>query len=458
MGLCLVLATALSNLGIIALDDYDFVISQIIPAQKIDFQKIQASFDIRSPVHPIVLGSLSRAALAFGVSDPSNQLRFVLFCLALIGFTLHAFGGLLHFEGSKERKIFLSLLGFYFLSPLFLSRPMIESTAAPFITLSSGLACRYLKSKRKADLIGSILFLTLASLFRFQAGVCLAGWFYILWKTKRAAIPFVLTCLGCFVGSGLVDRLFGRPFHSSLYHYLSYNLQFAGDHYGRQPIYVFPLLFLGMTLPPSLLPPFKKLAWKKLYAPLLPAVFYFGSFVLAHTLSAHKEERFMIPVLALFFVVLTPLLSELAFPETKKLTWRGYVFLALNFILLIPATLNAPQSNTIGVVRYLNSATQFQKLTGVEDTLVIYPTAFATREVPYVSLTAAKFRERTDFDCDELVVLRSDIRASLGDLPTLTKIAEFSPGILEEILVLANPLRNQRRTKVEAYASTKCLR
>ena len=171
IGLFIVLFTGVTNIGIIALDDYYFVTQRIIPAQFANLSSI-VSNAFWSPLLPLVLAGVGKAALALGIESPSNQLRFILFFLGLFTYGVHATFGPRHFSDERKRQIALFLIAFYFLCPLFFTRPMIESAASVFLMLSSYWACDYWKSQRLRALCLSVIALSIASMIRFQAGVC----------------------------------------------------------------------------------------------------------------------------------------------------------------------------------------------------------------------------------------------------------------------------------------------
>src|SRR5690349_2055302 len=127
LGLFLYAATAVINIGIIAVDDYEFGVARAIPAQTTDFNRIIAERDIRSAIPSLALAATAKFALRLVLHDPTNQLRFILLMIAIFAFCVNGVWGRFHFQDYPKQTLFLFLISFYFLCPLFLSRLMIES-------------------------------------------------------------------------------------------------------------------------------------------------------------------------------------------------------------------------------------------------------------------------------------------------------------------------------------------
>jgi len=148
LGLPVILATALGNIGIIALDDYTSLISTVIPVQNHTVSEILQNTGIRSPVPNLVLLAMGHVALGLGIDEPTSQLRFILFFVGLFSYLVHALLGALLFRQGNSRgdikpTIATFFMAFYFAAPLFFTRPMIESLSAPYLFLSLYFACKY---------------------------------------------------------------------------------------------------------------------------------------------------------------------------------------------------------------------------------------------------------------------------------------------------------------------------
>lgn len=457
-GLILTLLTAWINIGIIAVDDYAEAIALMIPAQHQKPLLEIANAYLHPPIPKIILAVLGRVAYGMGIDEPANQLRFVLVLLGLFSFGMNFVFAWKHFketgtDASSKGVIVGSLISFYFCCPLFMTRPLIESLSMPYLTASSFFACDYYRQGKCSSLAWAVVLLTPASLMRFQSGVCALALVFLVLVRWRAKDVLILLCVGlsCFLVSGLVDLLLRGNFHWSLRNYVAYNLTHASTYHGKMPFYTFFALFVALSLPPTFFLRYNDFAWRKHYGVLLPALLYFLIFLFSHSIIPHKEDRFMVPVLPLTLILLTPLLHYLV-AEGKK--WRLVYFGAVNLVLLFFTCINTPQNNIIGLALYVQRHSQIASIKSVGDTLVIFPRAFITRSVP-VETVGSSHLENAPVSCRAVVVVREDLIAQIP-AARFKKIAVFRPGFLEYLLVKANPKHNARRGAIELFVSSEC--
>ena len=465
VGLGFYLSTALVNIGIIALDDYEFGIARTIPAQTTSYSYIISQRAIRSPTPTLILAFLGKLGLSLGLQDPADQLRFVLFAIAFISFLTQSRFVTWHFSGHSgiepqarnfKQEISLFLIGCYFLCPLFYSRPMVENLCAPFLTMSAYFACVYFATNKRSALVFAVITITISAMLRSQAGVCFIGLLgLVAWKRSlKDWIALSVAGLVCFVLSGALDWYLTGTFHGSLLSYVDYNIKYSSV-YGVQPFYVFTLLLLAVTIPPTLLSKYRGFDWKTEYQFLIPTLVYLLTFLIAHSLVPHKEDRFMVPILGIILILMTPLLNY--FLVTPGNQWRVWYFLGLNLILLPLASYNIAQNNTIGLVRFLHHNPQIKTVVGVDETLLLYPKAFSLSPVTDIKMSSEDVSQLRGGDCDSVIAVRHDLKNGLSNLDDFySKVAEFRPGILEQIIVLANPKRNFRRGAIEVYADKQC--
>lgn len=454
-GLFLYLATALSNVGIIASDDYEFGIARIVPAQNWNFSSIIEASGIRSPIPNLFLFTFTNLAYQLGVLDPVVQLKFALFFIALMTFSLNSYFCYRFFKISEEKsKILLFLFGFYFICPMIFTRPLIENLSAPFLLGSAFFACAYAENLKAKDLVLSVLFLTLSAVFRFQVGVCGLGLlFVVLSKRKLSHLPVLaLAGIAGYVLSGLVDWIYKGGLHASLFAYTQYQKDNI-HRFGAQPVYVFLALFIGLSFPPALFQKYKNFNWKKEYEFLKPALLYFVIFIAAHSIVVHKEERFMVPVLPIFFALVTPL----ALYTLKHSKWRVRYFLALNLVLLPFASFNTPQNNLISAARFVHQNPKITRVSDLGDCLFNFPVAFISHPVLKDVISSDEVQKGTPLTCDRVFIVRQDIREGiLGVTENYVHLGTFKPGLPEQWVIALNPKQNRRRGPLEIYGSKDC--
>ncbi|NBV49949.1 hypothetical protein EBR78_01870 [bacterium] len=458
IGLLLTCLVAYFNQGIIALDDYSEGVARFIPAQQLSFAQNIETTGIRFPFQSLMLLLLSKLALGFGITDPTGQMRFVLLILGFTHFAIQTFCATRFFKTEPEKRMALLLSAFYFVMPLLYTRPLIENMSGAWITLAAYAAYRYQHELHSKWIVLSVFSIACSALFRFQAGVCIFAVPLLFWilKTPRGWIPFFISGGLAFVLTGFLDQALTGGFHRSLLSYVNYNLEHASS-YGTTPFYTFALLFLGLSLPPTFFGKYPGFLWKERYQRLLAVLLFFGVFFISHSLIPHKEERFMIPVLVLFLVLLTPLLVY--WLEAPKGRWRVIYFFILNTVLLIPASFSTPQNNVIGLVQFLNHHPEIKRLINYNDSVVLIPRAFALHTFEVLPMKPILAPISLDISCDSVIAVRQDLASQDGwQDGSFKQIAEFKPGFLEALLVKLNPRQNGRRGSIFLYASPECNR
>ncbi len=457
-GLCLIVATGMVNIGIIGLDDYPEMIGRIIPAGVESASDLINHASIRSPIPTLYVSVLTRLASSLGLSDPGNQLRFALVMLGIfswctVAFTAVGIYRLTSSKGTLVEKVSLFLVGFYFISPLFLTRPMFESLAIPYLTLSAYWATRYWFRQNTGSLCFAVVLLAIAALFRFQAAVCvLAALALPLIKKRFQDLGWAsFTGVMMLLITGLLDKAMRGTFHGSLRAYWAYNIAY-GSSFGVTPFYTYALLFLAMTFPPLLWMSYRGFDPKKRYLPLVPVLLYFVAFLVVHSAVPHKEERFMAPIIPCFLMLFAPIGEWLI---ERKAKIRLGIFLGLNFLLLVLTSFNVAQSNVVGVGRYLHSHPELTRIHAVGNTLVIVPEGYVGRKLEWkVADSSFDFRL---IRCEDGVAVRDDYRTETTLFESkMEKLGDFKPGILEAILIRLNPRQNFRRSTIRLYRLKGC--
>jgi len=459
LGLLMYAVTAYVNIGIVAMDDYEYGVARVVPAQNQRNADIIANVGIRSPVPSLVLVSLSRVALKLGFEDPLAQYRFVLLSVGIFAYCMLAFFARRHFQleaSSGKETIALFLVGFFWLSPFFFSRPLIESLSAPFVTASACFACEYWMKGNRRALVLSVFALMVAAMFRFQVGVCflaILATFALRRQWKDAGV-LVLAGAVAFLIPGLVDLALRGRFYASLISYFAYNLKYSST-FGVTPFYSFVTLFLAISIPPAFWLRYRGLRWREEFRPLLPTVLFFLVFLVAHSAIPHKEDRFMVPILPSFLICLVPLANYIMVRHRLRTAY----FLVLNAFLLVITSFTVEQQNTIGMVLYLATRHDISRIVGIDATLVLYPTAYARRAPVARTMSADEFAASPPKDCSTVVAIRTSFES---EVPTLGReyhrIAEFKPGLLERLVIRINPGSNARRTTIELFEPKECVR
>ncbi|NBX68882.1 MAG: hypothetical protein EBR01_07970 [Proteobacteria bacterium] len=452
-GLAFYLLTAWFNVGIIASDDYEFGIARIVPAQNWTALEIINISGIRSPIPNLVLYAFTKLAYCLGIVDPVTQLRVALLFVGFFSYSVYSILCFLFFRQDKGKStVAIFLLSFYFLAPMIFTRPLIENLSAPFLLVSCWAACEYFKTIKIGDLLLSLIALSFACMFRFQVSVCALVLVVIVVLKRKWKHLLILGLAGVFsiFLTGVLDWIYKGGLHASFLAYTKYQ---AGNiqRFGAQPVYVFVALFLGLSMPPLLFQRYHDFSWRRSFGHLIPALMFLSVFVISHSVVVHKEERFMVPVLSLFFVILTPLAVHQA-----QVPWRKWGFIAVNSILLLGASFSVPQRNSILVVDYLSKNSKIERVFDVNDALVMFPEAFGIRKVKRDKIRSADLN-KIQLTCSDVVAIRKDeLEKSTEVFTALGKSTEFKPGFLEAMLVKLNPRQNARRASILLFNVKGC--
>jgi hypothetical protein len=452
VGLALTVLTGFFNPGIIGIDDYNNGFAVMIPAQN-PLPPAALYSGIFPFIPKLLLRGLAHTIYLLGVTDPFWQLGGALAILGAFVYLVLFSAGRKLFEGrERESRAAAFFVAFYFALPLFSTRPMNETLCMPFLTLSGVWTALYARSGAWRWLVAALAALAAASLMRFQAGVCgLAILFLVVHRRKwHEWVVFAVAAVAVFAVSGSPDYYARGEFHGQLRDYIDYNLSFSGAHFGRMPFYTFFALALGLSLPPTFLSRYRGFEWRRAYQPLFAPLLFVGIFLVAHSLSPHKEDRFFIPILPLFLFCLVPLAAHL---WVHGAAWRRYWFLAMNGLLLVLACTNIAQNNLTGLARWVEANPQVTGVDSVDRALVFTPQAFLTRPVQWS--TDQTSDHYANADCARVAVVRSDTQLGKRWETAFREVGRFSPGWLEQILVKTNP-KNARRGPLVAFLPAHC--
>jgi hypothetical protein len=463
LGAALYAVTALTNQGIVAIDDYATVTRRFLPAQDHSVAGIIIAAKFRSPLPVLEHFALARVALSLGQVHPLSQLRFDLVVLGLLAFGLMAWAGHTLFGGYAEpdrrqhRTVFALLLGFYFLAPVAFTRPMIESLAAPWVLVAAAAGSMYFREGGRGWLAAAVVAITIA-------GDDAAP--------DRRGVP----------GSAHADRdaaAVGRPAgtrrrrHGVLRGGRPGRFR-AGWRISPVPSRVWPLqpgelvqLRRRAMVPvrgPAAGPQpaagvpgaVSRTGLGRPLPPLFPALFMFGVFLLAHSVVPHKEERFAIPLLPLFLVLLTPLAVYLLAAAGQR--WRVILFAVVNGVALVLLVSSPIQRTVLGVAEWLDQHPRIGFVVLAQNE-VLMPWAFIAHPVTRrVGLSESDLSGDVAADCSRVVVslavseATDRVRASGRFRP----VARFSPGPLEAAVVWLNPRHNARRGPIVVFAPAGC--
>lgn len=248
------------------------------------------------------LSCFAEIASWVGVTSALGQVRAMYLGLGLVSL-LGIWGTYLYVRDFRS-KIFSSLALYmtavFPLMPFVSTRAFGEAVAMSLVMLAFGglETSRRRAENRIAVWIGWFAVLGLAGLFRFHVGVLylVSMAVFLILKNYSAVVGALLAGFVALGGQVLVDHLSGKGFLGTLFVYLAEN-QGGAAKYGVSPWYNPWLFVLAVGLAPFSFVMWRstRSLWRKHWPMLAPLLI----FVFAHSLVAHKEERFLYPILGL---------------------------------------------------------------------------------------------------------------------------------------------------------------
>jgi hypothetical protein len=449
------------NDGFMATDEYFTGITRYVPAQTSDVYHLVNADDVKSPLQILPMHAFAQLALKLGVTHPYWQYRFSFSILAIINVLILGWV-FLNYPGptnDKIRSVRFLIFGFFFLAPFAFTRPMFESLAAPWVALSALFASRYDQLEFRKDLLLSVIFISIAFMMRQQVGICALA-LVMLPLFKKRPKDFVSVCiigLLTFVILGVPDYFLRGGFHYSLFAILKYNIAY-GSSYATHPIYTYPVLIFFLCFGPWWIMKFPAGFWKNHFRSYRVEWLMLGLFVVLHSSFPQKWERFLISMIPLFIILLSPLFL-LLWEDAKTRRFRLGTLIAFNLILFIPATFFPPQKNLIELSQYIDQHPEINTVIRVNNTpewitdAFIKNPKFNFRDVSEKDLSALA----PDYCSDILVISRS--LANKVNLEFWTFEAKLNVNAIEEIAFKLNPTKNVRRAPLMIFkGKNNCLK
>ncbi len=450
---------ALYNNTPIAQDDYANIISPALKA-------LQTGADLNTINYRLeILPSIFYYFLNFfqflGIESYGTLISFGFFILGL--FSLFFIWGMFclgnNFLEVRWRNSLTMLSALYFLMPLIATRPLQGSLA--LIPLPWAF---YYLSKNKIcyrDFLLGGFFLGLTTIVRFQitllvmiTAVYLISLVFCRKLPFKSFISFLLGGLLSLAILALCDALFNRVPLSTLYYYLNYNFfnNVMRDGYTNQPWYTYILLLFTLFIPPFsiiLIRPFINALSKAKLISLNLVIF-----VLLHSLIGNKLGRFMIPMLPLFFLLTFIGLQKVA---KHKIYYQSYrIFWFINLLLLLPVIFTKSQSNIIDAAIYLQRSEKAIYLKNILSWKQGY--LGYEKPVPHNINRIEDLIARIYDDKSEEVYLLNFLSLNANERNILQrdsvfcrKEKQFSPSLLEKVVIWGNPAMNGRRRSTFLY-------
>lgn len=472
------LLVAFLNDGFMGTDEYWNAMVKYLPAQTATYTDLVDKTDVKSPLQVMPMHWGSQIALKVGVFHPYDQYRFTILFITIFNLLIYIlsfqiiqsvklwdFGSNFNIPNGVNtqrwqelcQKIFILLFTFYFASSFTLTRPMFESLAAPWILLSMALFYRYKKDERPWDLVTATITVSMAFVMRQQAGIgaVTIPLLLLLAKDFKGVVVSSLVGLGCFVIAGIPDIFLRGGFHHSLIAVLTYNVE-HGHEYGNGSILFYPALLLGLSFFPFLwfnntgkdiaLPVFKKLNYAWVFIAL---------FVVLHSYFPQKFERFMVSIIPLLIVLMTPFFTRLVLMWPQK-KWQLITMGALNLFILVNASFYPSQKNIIDAALFIDRHHDIKTYYNLEKTIEWLPEKFIylNRDYSIIDLPLTAMKDQPSNHCQSATIVNDFIwQQQKETLKDFHIVDTFNVNLIERFAYRFNKKNNIRRAPLHVISN-----
>lgn len=367
----------------------------------------ELSSHIRPTLQVYLFSGFVKLCRFCAVNDPYTQLTILRVLFGLIGFSLFNAIGVCYFKDNpKLLYLVLLLLNLSWSTP-YIRTLFSSELASSMVFFGALLLYEQKKEKFLYGFVTGFLF-SLAFYLRFQIAFALLGFGFWMLFIDRNYARLLPIAIGFGIGIGInvgLDYSFYHQLVFTPYEYYRVNIVEGKAAEFGTPSFVWYIVMLALVIgtPPLSLILFYyslKGAIQQYRQPLVFAVVFF---ILGHCLVAHKEERFLFPI-----VTVLPIIAGWGLPsfmvyyqraQTGIRTWLKVGFYAsatLTVLVLVLLPLN-PISQTFTFSRqlartftektptvYCLNRTPFETESGL-------PLTFYRRSVPNINLV--KFRD-----------------------------------------------------------------
>jgi hypothetical protein len=294
----------------------------------------------------------------------------------------------------------------------------------------------------------------MAFCLRQQLGFCALATVAIplLKKNYKHFVSASLLGLFFFFIAGIPDYFIRGEYHFSLKAVTIYNVKY-GSNYGSQPWHFYLVLMFVTGLIPFLFAKYPAGYVKTQLRKYRVAWIYLGLFVLLHNMFPQKWERFLVSIFPIMLVATAPFFWQL-WKERSKRKARWISLIALNTILLIPASFTRPQNAILELALKLDHHPEIKTVYRTEGQPEWFPEVFVAekhyevKDIP----NGATPSQWPAIDCNSWVIINEDQQKKYGEELNNFKVAQVLPSNwIERLAYKLNPTKNQRRASMLAY-------
>lgn len=304
----------------------------------------------RFPLYALSLWCVMKACVLVGVTDLDSMMYAVRAAHALISL-IGVWGvfRLVKLATASDRWAMAAgmIMAAHAAMPFLSVRSLIEMVGGNIWIVALLLLYVYDRDKRPSWLLWSGIISGLAWMIRFELAFAILPVPFIIWfkaKELRPAITYTLAVFGMLLFSGMIDYALMGTFAASTINHLRQVAE-EGIVYATS-LFIYPVVLLAFFIPPVSLVAFGLSFRRRFWSEHSILVVSNLLFVLIHTLSPSRQERYMIPIIPAMAAMLV--LAVWSYYREREITTRQKRWLlaiaiptiVLNVILLAPFTIN----------------------------------------------------------------------------------------------------------------------
>ena len=315
---------------------------------------------MRPTLQPILTAAGIKALQALGITNPFTQAFVFKWCGAML-----LFYSITRFLFAVQLQRNINAIAYLFLfciTPYIAARYSSEGLSASMLLL---LAAQLWNAQQAKHFFIAGIFAGLAFAFRFQTAFALVGtvvWYLLNRKFKtQEVLAYAFGFMLLFGVSTLCDRYFYGQWVMAPYAYFYQNIVLnKASNYGTDPWYYYLLHLVedGMWLPGMLV--FIAILIYTFRYPKSIIVWMGWLFLFGHMAVAHKETRFLYPVMV--FIPYAVFVVMQGFLKNRFGTWLEKLLWIANIILLLPLVF-LPASQEISLLKFLEQKYPQQQFT-----------------------------------------------------------------------------------------------
>ena len=453
--------TSFINYGPAELDDYNNIIA---PALNYILQGNEISVPaLRFPILPYLFSWLIYPFYTLGITTPHILISFGYWMIGLISL-LQVWGtyklGNLYLD-NKWRNYFTFFTANYFFMPFISTRVYLESFAIISFTWSFYFIGKSLQDHHKMNLWKDYffagLFISISTFFRFYLAPIFLIFLGFSINRRKSLKPIFALILGGLVTVLLMivsEKITGKQAFSTVIEFWEHNYQnhIQTNGYGHMPWFTYFLILICIFIPPfslGLIRCFIK-GSRQIPITFLSLAFVF---IILHLID-HKLDRFLIPLLPIFFLLTFKGIQDLFLNKIVRYSFIGFTIV-----------------NTIFTFFIIFSGTQMAAVNGIialkniDGNKIIYqldpiPWVYygINKDHPHVINQIHEIHYKVvenkwkNFYILSFLELSDDTQKYLlQNYITCKFINEFKPYLVEDLVIKINPEFNNRRRKTVLY-------